>query len=113
MDSQGLPGGFDRRMRVILVHGTFDLLHLGHVRLFKEAEKLGRVVVSITADKYVVKRKTVFNQDERAEMIRECRSVSEVRIVNDATGVPAILSVRPSIYVKGGDYGGSMPAALL
>jgi len=100
-------------MRVILVHGTFDLLHLGHVRLFKEAAKLGRVVVSITADKYVTKRKTVFSQDERAEMIRECRSVSEVRIVNDATGIPAIMSVRPNIYVKGGDYGRSATAALL
>lgn len=99
-------------MRVILVHGTFDLLHLGHVRLFKEAAKLGRVVVSITADKYITKRKPVFSQEERAEMIRECRSVSEVRIVNDATGVPAINSVKPNIYVKGGDYDGVVNGAL-
>lgn len=100
-------------MRVVLVHGTFDLLHLGHVRLFKEAAKLGRVVVSITADKYVTKRIPVFNQEERAEMIRECRSVSEVRIVDDATGIPAINSVRPSLYVKGGDYTGAVNGALL
>ena len=46
-------------MNVVLVHGTFDLLHLGHVRLFKQAAKLGRVVVSITADKYVTKRKQI------------------------------------------------------
>lgn len=99
-------------MRVVLVHGTFDLLHLGHVRLFKEAAKLGRVVVTITADKYITKRVPVFNQEERAEMIRECRSVSEVRIVNDATGIPAITSVRPNIYVKGGDYDGAINGAL-
>jgi len=91
-------------VNTVLVHGTFDLLHLGHVRLFKQAAKLGRVVVSITADKYVTKRKPVHNQEERAEMIRECRSVSEVRIVNDSTGIPAILSVKPNLYVKGGDY---------
>ena len=99
-------------MRVVLVHGTFDLLHLGHVRLFKEAAKLGRVIVSITADKYVTKRRTVFDQEERAEMIRECRSVSEVRIINDATGIPAIQSVRPNLYVKGGDYADSINGAL-
>lgn len=97
---------------MVLVHGTFDLLHLGHVRLFKEAAKLGRVVVTITADKYITKRVPVFNQEQRAEMIRECRSVSEVRIVNDATGVSAIVSVRPNIYVKGDDYSGAVNGAL-
>lgn len=112
MDTQGLPGSIDNNMKVVLVHGTFDLLHLGHIRLFKEAAKLGRVVVSLTADKYVTKRKPVHTQEERAEMIRECRSVSEVRIVNDATGIPAILAVRPNIYVKGSDYAGVMGAAL-
>lgn len=99
-------------MKVILVHGTFDLLHLGHIRLFKEAAKLGRVVVSITADEFVTKRKPVFNQEERAEMIRECRSVSEVRIIKHASGVPAIMQVKPNLYVKGGDYSGGMTAAL-
>ena len=99
-------------MKIVLVHGTFDLLHLGHVRLFKEAAKLGRVVVSLTADKYVSKRKPVHNQEERAEMIRECRSVSEVRIVNDPTGIPAIMSVKPNLYVKGGDYAGQITATL-
>lgn len=91
-------------MKIVLVHGTFDLLHLGHLRLFKEAAKLGRVVVSLTADSYVAKRKPVYTQEERAEAIRECRSVSEVRIINDATGIPAIMAVRPNFYVKGKDY---------
>lgn len=99
-------------MKIILVHGTFDLLHLGHIRLFKEAAKLGRVVVSITADAYVRKRKPVFNQEERAEMIRQCRSVSEVHIVNDETGIPSIMAARPHLYVKGGDYDGEMTEAL-
>jgi cytidyltransferase-like protein len=99
-------------MKIVLVHGTFDLLHLGHIRLFKEAAKLGRVVVTITADKYVTKRRLVFSQEERAEMIRECRSVSDVRIVSDATGIPAIMAVKPDIYVKGGDYAGAETQAL-
>lgn len=99
-------------MRVVLVHGTFDLLHLGHVRLFKEAAKLGRVVVTITADKYVTKRVPVFNQEQRAEMIRECRSVSEVHIIDEATGISAIKRTRPSLYVKGGDYDGAINGTL-
>lgn len=99
-------------MKVVLVHGTFDLLHLGHIRLFKEAAKLGRLVVTITGDKYVTKRKPVFNQEERAEAIRACRSVSDVRIVSEPTGVSAIMAVRPNYYIKGYDYHGNITPAL-
>ncbi len=99
-------------MKVVLVHGTFDLLHLGHVRLFRAASEIGRVVVSITADQHVTKRKVVFTQDERAEMIKAIRYVSEVRVIDGPTGIPAIQSVRPNVYVKGGDYSAKMTDAL-
>ena len=48
-----------------LVHGVFDLLHIGHIRHFEEAKKFSDLlVVSITADKYVNKgpSKPVFKQ---------------------------------------------------
>lgn len=112
MGAERLPRSVNALVKIVLVHGTFDLLHLGHMRLFREAAKLGRVVVSITADSYVTKRKPVFTQEERAEAIRECRSVAEVRIIKDATGIPAIMSVKPNLYVKGSDYRGGMTEAL-
>ena len=40
--------------KIVLCHGVFDLLHIGHIRHFKEAKKHGDIlVVSITTDKYV------------------------------------------------------------
>ena len=43
-------------VRTVLAHGCFDLLHLGHIRHLQEAKKLGdRLVVSVTADKFVNK----------------------------------------------------------
>ena len=40
----------------MLCHGTFDFLHLGHIKHLSEAKKIGHVlVVTLTADKFVNK----------------------------------------------------------
>ena len=44
------------KKKVVLCHGVFDLLHLGHVKHFKSAKKFGDfLVVSITANKFINK----------------------------------------------------------
>lgn len=65
--------------------GTFDLLHPGHVALFRECRKLagpgGKVVVAVNRDGFVArfKHKTpVLSCDERMEIIRAVRYVDEV-----------------------------------
>ena len=93
-------------MRVVLCHGTFDLLHYGHILMFRVARALGdRLIVTITSDRYVNKGdgRPVFNERQRADWIRECRSVDECHIIDEPTGVPAIMKFRPSIYAKGRD----------
>ena len=90
----------------VLAHGTFDLLHIGHVRYFKEARKYGSLTVTLTADRYVRKEpgRPVFPQEMRAEMIAAIRYVDAVAIVPEATALMAIRTVRPAIYVKGSEY---------
>ena len=40
--------------KVVLCHGVFDLLHVGHINYFKSSKKYGDIlVVSVTADKFV------------------------------------------------------------
>ena len=66
------------------------------------------LIVSITADKYFPKHKganrPVFNQEQRAEMLRALRCVGTVWICDSPSGVLAIESLLPDIYCKGGDY---------
>lgn len=93
-------------MKTVLVHGTFDLLHYGHLLLFRCARNLGdRLIVTLTGDAYVRKGegRPVFNERQRLECIRECRSVDEAYIIPAVTGVDAILKYRPRIYAKGSD----------
>ena len=61
---------------VVQAHGTFDLLHLGHVRHLEAARRLGDVlIVTVTADRFVNKGpgRPVFNAELRAEMLATLR----------------------------------------
>jgi len=92
---------------VVQAHGTFDLLHLGHVRHLEAARKLGDVlVVTVTADRFVNKGpgRPVFSSELRAEMLATLEYVDWVAINDAPDAVSAIDAIRPSIYIKGQDY---------
>lgn len=92
---------------VVHAHGTFDLLHLGHVRHLEAARRLGDVlIVTVTADQFVNKGpgRPVFNEALRAEMLAALAYVDWVGINPSPDAVSAIATIRPAVYVKGQDY---------
>src|SRR3954470_5055397 len=92
---------------VVQAHGTFDLMHLGHVRHLEAARKLGDVlIVTVTADRFVNKGpgRPVFSGELRAEMLATLEYVDWVAVNDAADAVSAIERIRPSIYIKGQDY---------
>ena len=57
---------------IVLCHGVFDLLHIGHIKHFKEAKNLGDIlIVTLTPDRFVNKgpSKPVFNEKLRLEAL--------------------------------------------
>jgi rfaE bifunctional protein nucleotidyltransferase chain/domain len=96
-----------RSLRVVLCHGVFDLLHVGHLRYFQEAKEMGDVlVVTLTADRFVNKgpHRPAFPEEIRAELIAALECVDYVAINSHPTAVEAIRLIRPDVYVKGPDY---------
>ena len=92
---------------VVLCHGVFDLLHMGHVRHLEVARKEGtRLVVTLTADRFVNKgpNRPVFPEQLRAEMLAAIQYVDWVAINHAPTAEPVLNAVQPSVYVKGSDY---------
>src|ERR1700753_2202357 len=92
---------------IVQAHGTFDLLHLGHVRHLEAASALGDVlVVTVTADRFVNKGpgRPAFNEGMRAEMLASLEYIDLVAINHDPDAVGAISAIRPDVYVKGQDY---------
>ena len=97
----------DRGQAVVQTHGTFDLLHLGHVRHLEAARRLGEVlIVTLTADRFVNKGpgRPVFNETLRAEMLAALECVDWVTISESPDAVHSISAIRPDFYVKGQDY---------
>jgi rfaE bifunctional protein nucleotidyltransferase chain/domain len=93
--------------RVVLCHGVFDVLHLGHIRHLKLAREEGDVlIVTLTADQYVNKGpgRPIFTEHMRAEMISVLEYVDWVAVNHAPTALTAIEAVQPDIYVKGSDY---------
>tara|TARA_Y100000590_G_scaffold470269_1_gene663223 strand:- start:24614 stop:26137 length:1524 start_codon:yes stop_codon:yes gene_type:complete len=93
--------------KVVLCHGVFDLLHVGHIKHFKEAKNLGDVlIVSLTPDKFVNKGpgKPVFNERLRLEAIAALEDVNFVILNTEPTAVGPIGKLKPNIYCKGPDY---------
>lgn len=92
---------------VVLCHGAFDLVHVGHIRHFAAAKKMGDVLcVSLTADAFINKGpgRPVFSQNLRAEMVAALGEVDLVTIVEHVSAIPAIEAIKPTVYVKGAEY---------
>ena len=93
--------------RIVLCHGTFDLIHTGHIRHLQEAKKQGDILfVTITADKCVNKGpgRPVFSEMLRAENLSALSCVDYVGIVHTQTAEQSIGKIKPHIYVKGNEY---------
>ena len=93
--------------KIVLCHGVFDLVHLGHIRYFTQAKKEGDIlVVTLTKDKYVKRGpgRPVFNEYLRAEMLACLEIVDFVAVVDSPTAIECITALKPDVYVKGPDY---------
>lgn len=93
--------------RVVLCHGTFDLMHTGHIRYLQRARKEGDVLlVTVTADEYVNKGpgRPVFNEQLRAENLAALECVDFVAINHAVAAVDALHKIRPNVYAKGSEY---------
>lgn len=88
-------------------HGTFDLLHYGHLLHFEAAKKEGDVlVVTVTADGFVNRGpgRPVYSHDQRARFIASLECVDFVTVNHEAVPDNLIRKLKPDVYVKGQDW---------
>ena len=97
--------------RTVITFGTFDVFHVGHVRVLQRAAELGdRLVVGVSADALNIAKKgrpPVFNQDERLEIISALKVVDEV-FVEESLELKRdyILEHGADVLVMGDDWAG-------
>ena len=98
--------------KIVMVSGGFDPVHIGHVRMFNEAKKLGdELVVYINNDNWLrAKKGFVFMpENERKEIIEAFEAVDRVIISNhkentkDMSVCMGLKKIKPHFFVNGGD----------
>lgn len=97
--------------RLVQCHGTFDLIHPGHIAHFEEARALGDVlVVTLTAEAFVNKGpgRPYFNDQLRSRWLAALECVDYVVVVPFPAAVEAIRCVTPHFYCKGREYADPM-----
>jgi rfaE bifunctional protein nucleotidyltransferase chain/domain len=95
--------------RIILANGTFDLLHVGHVRYLHAAKQLGgRLVVAVNSDESTRRLKgegrPLMPAQERAEILAALADVDAVVTFSEPDVRALIREIRPDIHAKGTDY---------
>src|ERR1035441_10239537 len=98
--------------KIVMVSGGFDPIHIGHVRMFQEAKKLGdQLVVVLNNDNWLrFKKGFVFmSEQDRKEIIQALKWVDRVVITNhkkntkDISICRELELIRPHIFANGGD----------
>ena len=93
--------------KIVQCHGTFDLIHPGHIIHFEESKRMGdKLIVTVTGEKFVNKGpgRPYFNDELRLKSLVALESVDYVSIIPYPAAVEAIEAVRPDIYCKGKEY---------
>lgn len=93
-------------MKKILTVGVYDMLHIGHILLFKKAKELGdRLIVAVQDEsvilKYKPQAKMVYTTEERCYMVSAIRYVDEVIVYKDVD--KDIQKVDFDVFAKGPD----------
>lgn len=93
-------------MKKIFTVGVYDLLHIGHVELFRRAKALGDyLIVAVQSSEYVKMFKPeanmVYSTEERCYMVRAIRYVDEVVVYDSVDSI--VKDVDFDVFVKGPD----------
>jgi D-beta-D-heptose 7-phosphate kinase/D-beta-D-heptose 1-phosphate adenosyltransferase len=95
--------------RIVFTNGCFDLLHVGHLHLLREAAREGDVLlVAVNSDESVRRLKgrgrPLISSNERTALLAALDCVDAVVLFEEDTPRELLDEVRPDVLVKGSDY---------
>jgi len=94
-------------MKTVLIFGTFDIVHLGHIDMFRQAREYGdRLVAVLARDKNVSKIKniqTMHTEQERKEFLECISLIDEVYLGSEIDPYDIIEKIQPDVIALGYD----------
>lgn len=95
--------------KIVFTNGVFDILHIGHLKLLKEAKENGDfLIVGINSDKSVRKLKgknrPIKSEEDRKKILESIKYVDYVFVFDELNVNSYLELIKPDLYVKGSDY---------
>ena len=97
-------------MKIIWTNGCFDIMHPGHIELFKAAKALGdRLIVGIDTDEKVAtdkgKDRPINNLFYRVAMLEAIKYIDEVHVFGSRKELEQLIEFyNPDVLIVGGDW---------
>ena len=93
-------------MKKVYVALSADFIHPGHLRIIKEARKLGEVIIGLLTDEAIAtyKRIPVLNYNQRKEVIENIQGISKIIPQNSLDYTENIRKLKPDFVVHGDDW---------
>jgi FAD synthetase len=104
----------ERKRKIVLASGVFDLLHLGHVRFLEEAKKAGgkdaELIVIVARDSTVENRKgkrPIMPENQRRALVESLKVVDEAILGYESFDIGGVIEkIKPDIIAVGHDQDG-------
>jgi D-beta-D-heptose 7-phosphate kinase/D-beta-D-heptose 1-phosphate adenosyltransferase len=96
--------------KIVTCNGTFDILHIGHVKFLQEAKQQGDIlIVGLNSDKSVKinkgPKRPINNEKNRAKVLSALECVDYIVIFNEKDPRKLLSIIKPDIHVNGEEYG--------
>jgi len=98
-----------QKKKIVALNGSFDILHLGHIKLLQEAKAQGDIlIVLLNSDRSVKSYKgtgrPINSQKQRADVLSSLEYVDYITIFDEITPKKVLEKIRPDIYCQGRDW---------
>ena len=98
------------KVKTVITYGTFDMFHIGHLKLLQRAAKLGdKLIIAVSTDAFNEEKgkKTLISFEQRAEIVANIKGVDQV-IAEESWGQKAddIRRYGVDTFVMGDDWKG-------
>lgn len=96
------------RRPIVFTNGCFDILHSGHIELFKFCKERGTVVVGLNSDDSIRRLKghtrPINPLKVRLDILESIQYIDHIVVFDEDTPYKLLEQLRPDYLVKGGDY---------
>jgi FAD synthetase len=94
-------------MKTVMIFGTFDIVHHGHLNLFKQARKYGDMLVAVVARdarvRSIKSKESVYNEKERKQFLEQIRLIDKAVLGDQKDVYKRIREIKPDVIVLGYD----------